>query len=191
MDDKVFEKKIKPVLQYIGVIGAIICSIAYIILVIVMILGFKYQQAKTTIVFAIVNAVVGMLIANLLRYQGISFAEELPENKKIKEEYYSLKTKDKKNHSLTFFWLFSIGKDIIFKGLTISFTTMGIIYIIIEGSNNWNLMFLALVNLFLFVCFGLLALNKAYDYYNTIYKNYMIDKINEAKKEIKQNGNNS
>ena len=186
MSDDTFEKKIKPILQYVGTIGALICSIAYIILVVVMITGFQYQNSTTTILFAIVNAVVGLLIANLLRYQGISFAEEIPKNKQVKEQYYANKTKDKKNHSLTFFWLTSIGKDIVTKGLSVCFTTMGLIYIVIVGSNDWNLMLMAIVNLLLFICFGLLALNKSYDYYNTIYYNYMKEQIENVNKDKRE-----
>lgn len=181
VDNNTFEKKVRPILQYVGTIGAIICSIAYIILVIVMITGFQYQNTTTTVLFAIVNAIVGLLIANLLRYQGISFAENLEANKAVKQEYYSLHTKDKKNHSLTYFWITHIIKDILTKGLTVCITTMGLIYIVIVGSNDWNLMLMAIVNLLLFICFGLLALDKSYDYYNTIYYNYMKEKIEEIK----------
>ena len=40
---------------------------------------------------------------------------------------------------------------------------------------------MAIVNLILFTCFGLLALNKAYDYYNNVFVNYMKEKLDEAK----------
>ena len=67
------------------------------------------------------------------------------------------------------------------KGITVVATTFGLIYIVIVGSNDWSLMFLAVVNLILFICFGLLALNGAYDYYNNTYVNYMKEKIDETK----------
>lgn len=181
MNNKTFEEKIKPILTYIGIIGAVLTSIAYIIIMIVLIKGFKYQQTEQTIVFAIVNAGIGLIIANFLKYQGISFAKNLPDNQQITKDYYSLHTKDKKNHGLTFFWITTIVKDILIKGVTVIATTFGLIYIVIVGSNDWSLMFLAIVNLILFICFGLLALNKAYDYFNNIYVNYMKDKIKETK----------
>lgn len=181
MNNKTFEEKIKPILTYIGIIGAVLTSIAYIIIMIVLIKGFKYQQTEQTIVFAIVNAGIGLIIANFLKYQGISFAKNLPGNQQITKDYYSLHTKDKKNHGLTFFWITTIVKDILIKGVTVIATTFGLIYIVIVGSNDWSLMFLAIVNLILFICFGLLALNKAYDYFNNIYVNYMKDKIKETK----------
>ena len=177
MENEIFEKKIKPILTYIGIIGASLTSVAYIILMFVLIRGFEYQQTKQTIVFALINAAVGLIIANFLKYQGLSFAKELDKNKEVIKEYYDTKTKDKKNHSLTFFWTTSLIKDILIKGLSVAFVTCGLIYIVIVGSNDWNLLLLAVVNLILFICFGLLSLNKAYEYYNNIYVNYMKEQI--------------
>ena len=177
MNNEVFENKIKPVLTYIGIIGASITSIAYIILMFILIKGFEYQQTVQTITFAVINAAVGLIIANFLKYQGISFAKELDQNKELIKEYYATKTKDKKNHSLGFFWATSLIKDILIKGLSVAFVTCGLIYIVIIGSNDWNLLLLAIVNLLLFICFGLLSLNKAYEYYNNIYVNYMKEQI--------------
>ena len=73
MKKDVFENKIKPVLTYIGIIGASLTSIAYIILMFVLIKGFKYEQTVKTVVFSVINAAVGLIIANFLKYQGISF----------------------------------------------------------------------------------------------------------------------
>lgn len=183
MDNEKFEKHIKPILTYIGLIGAVLTSIAYIILIFILIKGFKYEQTTQTIVFALVNAAVGLIIANFLKYQGISFAKEIPANQKLLKDYYGAKTKDKKNHSLSFFWITSIIKDIIIKGLSIAATTCGLIYIVIVGSNDWSLLLMSIVNLLLFICFGLLSLNKAYDYFNNTYVAYMKERINEAPKE--------
>lgn len=180
MNNKTFEEKIKPVLTYVGAIGAVLTSIAYIILIIVLIRGFQYKQTTQALVFAIINAGVGLLVANFLKYQGLCFAKNLPDNQQLTKDYYSLKTKDKKNHGLTFFWVTTVIKDVLMKGVTVVATTFGLIYIVIVGSNDWSLMFLAIVNLILFICFGLLALNGAYDYYNNTYVNYMKEKIAET-----------
>ena len=188
MKKEVFENKVKPILTYVGAIGAILTSCAYIILMIVLIEGFHYEQTKQAVLFAIVNAIVGLIIANFLKYQGLTFAKELPENEEIVKEYYSTKTKDKKPHSLEYFWITSIIKDIIIKGCTVAISTTVLIYIVIVVSNDWNLMLLALVNLILFICFGLIALNKGYDYYNNTYVNYMKEKIDEANKKTMDEG---
>lgn len=188
---KVFEEKIKPVLTYVGAIGATLTSIAYIVLMFVLIKGFKYQQTATTITFAVINAMVGLVIANFLKYQGLSFAKNLEQNKSVVEEYYSTKTKDKKNHDLKYFWLTTLIKDIAIKGVTVVATSCGLIYIVIVGSNDWALLGLAVVNLVLFICFGLLSLNKAYEYYNNVYINYMKDKIKENKEQCSKSTENN
>lgn len=181
MKKDVFEEKIKPILTYIGAIGAGLTSIAYIILVVVLIKGFQFRQPTQTIVFAVANAAVGMIVASFLKYQGVSFAKGLPENQSIIEDYYKSHTRDKKNHSIQWFWFVTTIKDVIFKGVTIAASTLGLVYIVIVGSNDWSLMLMAIVNLVLFVCFGLLALNQAYEYYNNVYVNYMREQLTRAK----------
>ena len=46
MKKEVFENKVKPILTYVGSIGAILTSCAYIILMIVLIEGFHNEQTK-------------------------------------------------------------------------------------------------------------------------------------------------
>lgn len=183
MNDNKFEKIIKPILGYIGAIGAVLMSVAYIFIIFVMIKGFEYRQTAQTLVFAGVNAGVGLIICNFLRYQGVSFAKMLTSNREVEEKYYNTKTRDKRVHNMTFFWVKSIIADILIKGLTIVLTTTGLIYIVIVGSNDWNLLLMAIVNLILFICFGLLALNGAYDYYNNTFVPYMNERIKENKDE--------
>lgn len=177
------ERKILPILNYIGIIGAVIMAIAYIVIVFVLINGFKAEALLQTTVFACVNAAVGFIIMQFLKYQGESFAKMLPENKEIIDRYYKTKTKDKKVHSIRYFWVTTVIKDIIVKCATLGLTTIGIIYIVIQGSNDYNLLLLALVNLLMFVCFGFISLNSAYEFFNNKHVPYMIEQLN---KEIKQ-----
>lgn len=179
----IFEKKILPVLNYVGAIGALIMSIAYIIMVFVLINGFKAEAVLKTTIFAVVNAVVGFIIMQFLKYQGVSFAEMIPENKAIIDQYYATKTKDKKPHSLTYFWLTTGLKDALIKGLSLIVTTVGIVYIVIQGSQDSNLILLAFVNLLMFICFGFLSLVKAYNYVNNIYIQYVKEKLEEVKED--------
>ena len=183
-----FEKKIQPILQYVGAIGATLMSIMYIITVVILIIGFKAQSIQNTLVFAIINAIVGLIIMQFLKIQGISFAKNLPENIEIIKQYYNTKTKDKKIQSIKYYWISSLIKDFISKGLSVAFTTAGIIYIVIVGSNDYTLLLLALVNLILFICFGLLALNNAYEFYNNKHVPYMQEMIKNkiTKKEIEK-----
>ena len=176
-----FEEKIKPVLGYVGLIGAIIMAIAYIVIVLVLIRGFKAEALLQTTVFACVNAGVGFIIMQFLKIQGSSFAKMLPENKEIIEKYYRTKTKDKKLHSMTYFWVTTTVKDVIIKCLTLGATTIGLVYIVIVGSNDYNLLLLAIVNLLMFICFGFLSLVNAYDFFNQRHVPYMIDQLEKAK----------
>ena len=183
IEKTVLEKKILPILNYVGIIGAGIMTIAYIIAVFVLIRGFQAEAILNTTVFACVNAATGFVIMQFLKIQGVSFAKMLPENDAIIRRYYTTKTKDKKVHSIKYFWATSVIKDIITKCITLGATTIGLIYIVIQGSNDYNLLFLAIVNLLMFVCFGFISLVNAYDFYNNNHVPYMkeqLDKTNAA-----------
>ena len=175
------QEKLINLLKYIGIMGASICSFAYIIVVVVLIQGFKAEKTAQTIIFAVVNAIVGFIIMQFLKVQGEQFAKNKAENKPIIEEYYNSKTTDKKLHSMKYYWITSVFKDILTKVVTVFISTVGIVYIVVVGSNDWNLLMLALVNLLLFICFGLLALNNAYEFFNNRHIPYMLAKINEIK----------
>lgn len=183
------EKKILPILNYVGIIGACIMVVAYIIAVFVLIRGFQAEALLQTTIFGCVNAATGFVIMQFLKIQGVSFAKMLPENEQIIKDYYQTKTKDKKVHSIKYFWTTSVIKDIIVKCLTLAATTVGLIYIVIQGSNDYNLLFLAIVNLLMFVCFGFISLVNAYDFFNNNHVPYMkeqLAKVNEETKETKQ-----
>lgn len=180
----IFEEKVLPVLNYVGAIGASIMAIAYIAVVFVLIKGFKVNDLLQTTIFAIVNAAVGFIIMQFLKIQGTSFARMIPENKAILALYYKNKTKDKVNHSLKFFWITSVIKDIIVKCAVLALTSIGVIYIVIKGSNDYNLLLLAFVNLLMFICFGFLSLVKAYDYFNQTYIAYIKERLMDVSVEI-------
>ena len=178
-----FEKYIMPILKYIGTIGAIMMCIAYIVIVVMLVEGFEQHELKGDIIFALVNAGVGLVIMQFLKIQGISFAKNLDENKPIIEEYYNSKTKDKKLRSIKFYWTTSLIKDVIVKAIMVALFTFGIMYIVIQGCHDYMLFLLALVNLILFICFGLLSLNQAYEFYNFRHIPYLKEQI----KIIKEN----
>lgn len=186
MNKNTFETKIKPVLSYVGIIGASFMCVAYVIVVFVLIHGFKATVIFNTLLFAAVNAIVGFIIMQFLKVQGISFAKLIPENDEIVKEYYRTRTKDKKPRSMQFYWTTSIAKDIFTKCLSVAITSAGLIYIVIQGSNDWNLLLLAIVNLIMFICFGFLALVNAYEFFNNKFIPYMKEKIDETKTEIKE-----
>lgn len=185
-----FEKKIKPCILYIGAVGALFTTLAYIVIILIMIFGFKATSLSQTIIFSIVNAVVGLLIMQLLKIQGMDFAKNESQNETILKKYNTTRVKKKTTHSLGWYWFFSSIKDILIKGLGIMVSTGGLIYIVVIGSQDYNLLLLALVNILMFICFGLLALVNAYDFFNEKYIPYLVEKLEEAdqndKKEDKE-----
>ena len=182
MNSKLFEEKIKPILVYVGTIGAIIMSVAYILVVLVLIFGFKVKSPQQSIIFAVVNGIIGLIIMSFLRVQGIDFAKNLDENKVILD-HFNNKRIEKKSYSMVKYWIQTLAKDAIVKGLSIIFTTAGLIYIVIEGSQDYNLILLAIVNLCLFICFGLLAMASSYDFFCEKYIPYLKEQLELKNKE--------
>jgi len=178
-----FENKIKPMLTYVGTVGAVLTVIAYIILVVVLIFGFKAQSITQTIVFAIANGVAGVVIMQFLKIQGISFAKSIEANKDILTEYYNTQTKDKKSKSIKYYWITSVIKDVAVKAISIIVLTTCVIYIVIEGSQNYLLLAMALVNILMFLCFGLLSLTSAYDFFNNEHIPYIKERLKEYYEE--------
>ena len=187
MTQTFFERKIKPVLLYVGSIGAIAMSIAYIILMFVLVLGFKSKSDMTSaILFAVVNAIVGFVIMQFLKIQGLDFAKQLPSNIDVLKKYNTKKAKKKTTHSLKYFWIKTVSVDLLVKALTVAISTAGIVYIVVEGSNDYNMLLLSAVNLVMFACFGLLSLVKSYDFFNDQYIPYLNEQIELREQELKQ-----
>ena len=188
MTQTFFEKRIKPILLYVGTIGAILMSIGYIVLMFVLVLGFKASTDLTqSAIFALINAIVGFIIMQFLKIQGIDFAKQLPVNVELITTYNKLKAKKPKkpkHHTLKYFWTKSIIGDALGKALMTAISTAGIIYIVIEGSNDYNMILLSVVNLILFACFGLISLVKAYEFYNSEYMPYIQHYIACKEEEI-------
>lgn len=179
-----FEKKIKPILLYIGTIGAVLMVIAYIVIVLTMIFGMSAAASiQETLIFAAVNAVVGILIMQFLKIQGISFAKNIEANQDTLKRYNANKSKKKKLRSIRYFWITSVTKDIIGRAVIIIITTLCVIYLVIVGTYDYTYLLLALVNLVMFACFGLLALVNAYDFFNEEHIPYLEEQINETEQK--------
>ena len=185
MDAKKFENTLKPFLLWMGTIVAGIMGIAYIVVVFILIEGFKVEELLNTTVFSIVTAGIGFCIMQMLKLQGQSFAENIDENVTIIKKYHRIKgmgEKAKKPKSMKYYWIKSGALDIIIKCLTLALTSIGMIYIMIEGSGDYNLLFLAGVNLLMFAGFGLIGLVKTYDFFNNEFVPYMLLIIEEHTK---------
>lgn len=179
-----FDKKIKPIFSYVGTIGAVMAAIAYVIIVITMVFGVAVSHSiSQTIIFAVINAVIGLIIMQFLKIQGIDLAKRIEKNQEVLTKYNANRAKQKKLHGLRWFWLTTLTKDILIKCLTLAATTFGIVYIVISASEDYTLLLLALVNLIMFACFGILSLVKAYDFFNDEYIPYIEEKIYETDQE--------
>lgn len=167
MDKRTFEERIKPMLQYVGTIGAVLFSIMYIIVITIIVLGFHVRQSLgDLIIFACVNAAFGFIIMQFLKIQGISIASHDQEYIPILEAWNALKVKKtKKPRTLKYYWIKSVIQDILTKGVTIALSTIGVIYIGIQGSNDYILMLLAVANLGMFLAFGFLAMNGSFVFF--------------------------
>ena len=162
-------ESIRKILLYAGFIGATISALAYIIITFVMIKGASTDLAiQNQILFSVMGAVVGILISFLLRSQGIIYAKQNPEAKKVMREYRteSNKTKTLKQlHTITWYVFWASVRDIFLKGITVAVSTWFILYIFIEGSGNWGLFGLAVSNILMFAGFGLVSLSVMYEKY--------------------------
>lgn len=185
-----FQKKshetLLKLLNNIGIVGSILAAIADIIFVIIFVVGIKMEVTQSAvIVFAVVNALVGILISTLLRYQGQKYAEL--ENEELCRKFYEKKTKERKRYiSMTMWQILNTLKDFVIKGCTTVFSIWGVVYISIEGSNNPIQILITLVTLILFACFGLINMNSSYYRFYNEQVPYMELKIKE--KENKENG---
>lgn len=162
-----FEKKIKPLLQFVGAFGAGILSVLYMIVISILIVGLKAHTWDQILMFALINAVFGVLITVFLREQGRLFARNIPENDAVVREYYQLQQRQKKYKSLKSYIITSTATDIIGRAGGVALGTLGVMWVVIQGTQDWMMGILAIVNLFLFICLGLLALASMYDFYNT------------------------
>ncbi len=195
MNDKIEKKlneRIKEMLLYTGFAGAVISVIAYMVITVVMIVGFKSDlQAENQILFAVLGACTGLVITFALRGQGIAFAKREDESIQVMKEYHEALNKRKKEKDLkdiNHYVFFATIKDIVVKGLTVGVSTYYVLYIFMQGNGDWSLIGLAFSNLLMFSGFGLVALSKTYDKYIEEHIPVIRErtkKIIEERKEIK------
>lgn len=169
-------------LNNIGVIGAILAAIADIAFVLIMVLGVQIDvDLNAIVIFAVVNALIGILINVLLRYQGQKYAEI--ENEELCKKFYKKRVREKKYMSMGKWMSIKIVEDFLIKGATTSFSIFGIIYISITGSKNPIQILITVATLILFACFGLMGMNSAYTRFYNIQVPYMTLKTEKENKE--------
>jgi Na+/melibiose symporter-like transporter len=161
--------KVKKFLEYTGIAGSMISALAYIIATLVIVWGFETRlEMEKQILFSLLGALTGLMITFFLRAQGVIFAKKEEEAQKVMKEYYQKINKKKtirQLHTIKHYIIVQTFLDVIFKGVTVAFSTYFLLYIFMEGNGDMSLVFLAVANILMFACFGLVALSKAYDKY--------------------------
>lgn len=177
MQKKSHEALLK-LLNNIGVVGAILAALADIVFVIIAVLGIEIEAGPFGIIlYSTVNALIGVLISVLLRYQGQKYAEI--ENEELCKSFYSKTVKERKYMSMSTWMTLKTVQDVLVKGCTTAFCLFGTTYLTIEGSKNPIQILITLATLILFACFGLIAMNSAYVRFYNIQVPYMELKLQE------------
>lgn len=177
MQQKSHEALLK-LLNNIGVIGAVLAAIADIVFVLIMVFGINIDvDLNAMIIFAVVNAMIGLLINCLLRYQGQKYAEI--ENKELCDKFYNRRIREKKYMSMSAWFGLKTFQDIVIKGCTTGFSIFGLIYISVTGSKNPIQILITVASLILFACFGLISMNSAYCRFYNIQVPYMTLKVEQ------------
>ena len=161
--------KVKKFLEYTGIWGSIISGTAYIVATLVIVWGFETKlEMEKQILFSVLGAFTGLMITFFLRGQGVSFAKREETSQKVMKEYYEKMNKKKtikQLHTIKHYLIVQTIFDVFFKGVSVALSTYFLLYIFMEGNGDMSLVFLAVANILMFACFGLVALSKAYDKY--------------------------
>lgn len=145
-------------------------------------------QLDAIIIFAVVNALIGILINVLLRYQGQKYAEV--ENEELCTKYYNKRAKEKTYMSMTLWMTLKTIQDFIIKGGTTAFSIFGIVYISVTGSKNPIQILMTVATLILFACFGLISMNSAYMRFYNVQVPYMQLKLEEREQNSEKSKEN-
>jgi Na+/melibiose symporter-like transporter len=161
--------KVKKFLEYTGIAGSIISAIAYITATLVIVWGFETRlEMEKQLLFSILGAVTGLMMTFFLRGQGVQFAKKEEVSQEVMKTYYEKINKKKtikQLHTIKHYLVVQTILDVFIKGVAVAVSTYFLLYIFMEGNGDMSLVFLAVANILMFACFGLVALSKAYDKY--------------------------
>lgn len=184
---EIFEKKIKPLFMYIGFIATGIFSVAYIVVIAIMITGLEASPTIQTFVgFLIANLIAGACIAISLMIQGQDFAKNIDENKTTLKQYHM--KKEVKLHSMVYYWTFAILKVVFIRLLLVAAMTYIVIDICWQGNGQYTYFLMALFNILMFIGFGLIGMVGMYDKFNNNYIPWVKRKLEENEEISAQKG---
>lgn len=167
---------IRGVLTWVGSLVTVISVIFYIGITVVLVEGFEVEaDSNNLLIFSILGAVSGLLIANSLRIQGVALAKSLPEVQELLKRFS--KQSSIKHRPIGFYMTIHFIFDLFSKALTVGVSTYFVINLFINGLGDDKYIYLAITNTLLFVGFGLIALVKTYDYYLEHHVAYLEQKL--------------
>lgn len=161
--------KVERILLYVGAIGAVIASLAYLFIMVTLVVGIEAKMDQgQLIVVSVIGAAAGIMITWSLRGQGIALAANEEESKTVMKEYHQVINKTKKAKSLRTIKYHVVVQsitDIGTKVITVGLSTYFMVSIFMEGAGDLSLIGLAVANILMFISFGILSLRKAYKFY--------------------------
>lgn len=185
---EIMNDTLKKFMLWTASIGAALTAVFYLLAIIILVTGIQNTLTQEKqLLFSLMGAVTGMIMMYLLREQGISLAANESESKQIMSEYYKALNKTKKLKQLKmigYYRVLWLVIDLFTKGVTVMASTMGIIYVFIEGNGDLGLILLATANLFLFTTFGIIGLSKAYDKYINEHLPAVIERTQQLKDQV-------
>ena len=185
-----WQDKISKALKIVGSVIIAISAIANLIVVYILIKGFKAEvSSEKLLVFLLVNAVFGVMMIVGGMIQGKDLSKSRADVEKVLNDYSDLISNDKEFKLRSYTWHFwaQVIQSIFTKGLAITISMFFAIKIIIDGLQDDKYFVLAITNVILYLGLSFLGLAKSYDYYKDKHIPYLRQKMKVM--EEKQNVN--
>lgn len=167
---EIMTEKMRNALTYTGWLLSGIFSIVYVIILCVMIFGFRVSITfQNALLMAILGAVFTFAITISMVYQGVLFAKDVDNNKNIMKEYYVLinrRKKEKKIKTINFYMIKQIITTLIVKGGVAFISTYTIINLVFNGIGDIMILWLGVANILVAIGLGFIGLVSSYDFYN-------------------------
>lgn len=177
-------RKIKSALKWAGGIFAIIGSLFYLTLTVLLVVGFQTSMDTTQRWwFLVLSSITGILITMALTTQGAQLSASEEKNSKIISEYFALRFEIRQRAEWTNSMWFYMSKTFITNIFTKVLSVAASLWLVLDivGSGEIILVVMALSNIIMYLGFGLVGLNKAYEFHNTNYMEFLKSKIKRLK----------
>ena len=166
----VMTDKMRRALTYTGWLLSGVFSIVYIIILCIVIFGFRVSLTlQKTLLMAILGAVFTFAITISMVYQGVLFAKDVDDNKEIMKEYYTLtnrRMKEKKIKTINYYMIKKIITTLIVKGGIAFISTFAIINLVFNGIGDIMILWLGIANILVAIGLGFVGLVSSYEFYN-------------------------